>query len=41
MQSFDHEIQSVMYPENKATDENRCDNCKEYKYKIIAATLFI
>ena len=32
MQSFDHEIQSLMFPGNKATDQNKFGNCEEYEH---------
>ena len=31
MQSFDREIQSLIFPGNKATDQNEFDNHEEYK----------
>ena len=43
MQSFDHEIQSLMFPGNKATDPNKFDNCEEYEHlnQIVAETSLI
>ena len=32
MQSFDSEIQSLIFPGNQATDQNKFDNCKEYDH---------
>ena len=32
MQSFDRKIQSLIFPGNKATDQNRFVNCEEYKH---------
>ena len=29
MQSFDREIQLLTFPESKATDQNKFDNCEE------------
>ena len=29
MKSFDHEVQSLIFPGNKATDQNNFDNCEE------------
>ena len=29
MQTFDREIQSLVFPGNKATDQNKFDNCEE------------
>ena len=31
MQSFDLEIQSLIFPGNKAIDQNKFDNCEEYE----------
>ena len=31
MQSFDREIQSLIFPGNKATDQNKFDNYQEYE----------
>ena len=31
MQSFDGEIQSLIFTGNKATDQNKFDNCEEYE----------
>ena len=31
MQNFDREIQSLIFPGNKATDQNKFDNCEELK----------
>ena len=31
MQSFDREAQSLIFPENKTTDQNKFDNCEEYE----------
>ena len=30
--SFDREIQSLIFLGNKATDQNKFDNCEEYKH---------
>ena len=40
MQSFEREIQSLIFPGNKAIDRNELDNCKELEYlnKIAAET---
>ena len=32
MQSSDREIQSLIFPGNKATDQNKFDNCEEYEH---------
>ena len=32
MQSFDHEIQSLIFLGNKATDQDKFRNCEEYKH---------
>ena len=32
MQSFDREIQSLIFPGNKATDQNKFDNYEEYEH---------
>ena len=32
MQSFDREIQSLIFPGNKATDQNKFDNCESAVY---------
>ena len=32
MQSFDRDIESLIFPGNKATDQNKCDNCEEYEH---------
>ena len=34
MQSFDREIQSMIFPGNKATDQNKFDNCEENEHLI-------
>ena len=43
MQSFDREIQSLIFPENRATDQNISDNCEEYEHlnQIVAETSLI
>ena len=43
MQSFDREIQSLISPGNKATDQNKFDNCEEYEHlnQIVAETSLI
>ena len=43
MQSFDHEIQSVIFPGNKVTDQNKFDNCEEYEHltQIVAGRSLI
>ena len=43
MQSFDLEIQLLIFPGNKATDQNKFDNCEEYEYlnQIVAETSLI
>ena len=43
MQSFDREIQSLIFPGNKEIDQNKLDNCKEYEHlnKINAETFLI
>ena len=43
MQSFDCEIQSLIFHENKATDQNKLDNCEEYEHvnQIVAETFLI
>ena len=43
MQSFDRKIQSLIFPENKATDQNEFDNCEEYEHlnQIVAKTSLI
>ena len=41
MQSFDSEIQSLIFPVNKATDQNKFHNCEEYLNKIVADTSLI
>ena len=43
MQSSGHEIQSLIFPANKATDQNKFDNCQEYEYlnQIVAETSLI
>ena len=43
MQSFNREIQSSINPGNKATDQNKFDNCEEYEYlnQIAAETSLI
>ena len=40
MQSFDREIQSLIFPGNKATGQNKFDNCEEYEHlnQIVAET---
>ena len=40
---FDREIQSLTFPGNKATDQNKLDNCEEYKNlnQIFAETSLI
>ena len=32
MQSLDREIQSLIFPGNNATDQNKFDNCEEYEH---------
>ena len=32
MQNFDCEIQSLIFPESKGTDQNKFDNCEEYEH---------
>ena len=43
MQSFDREIQSLIFPGNKAIDYNKFDNCEEYVHpnQIVAETSLI
>ena len=42
MQSFDREIQPLIVPGNKATDQNEFDNCEEYEHiNQIAAETFL
>ena len=43
MQSFDREIQPLITPGNKATDQNIFDNCEKYKHlnRIVAETCLI
>ena len=43
MQSFDHEIQSLVFSGKKATDQNKFDNCEEYENlnQTVAETSFI
>ena len=31
MQSFDRELQSLIFPGNKVADQNKSDNCEEYE----------
>ena len=40
MQSFDHEIQSLIFLGNKATDQIKFDDCEEYEHlsQIVAET---
>ena len=42
MQSFDREVQSLIFLGNKATDTNKSDNCEECKHQnqIVAETFF-
>ena len=30
--SFDRKIRSLIFPGNKATDQNKFDNCEEYEH---------
>ena len=43
MQSFDLEIQSLIFPGNKATDQNKLASCEEYEHlnQVVAETSFI
>ena len=43
MQSFDRDIQSLIFPGNKATDQNEFDNCEEYEHlnQVITETSLI
>ena len=43
MQSFDRDIQSLVFPANKATDQNKFDNCEEYEHlnQTVAETSLI
>ena len=43
MQRFDREIQSLIFPENKATDQSEFDNCEEYEHldQIVTETSLI
>ena len=43
MQWFDREIQSLIFPGNKATDQNKFDNCEEHGHlnQTVAETSLI
>ena len=43
MQSFDWGIHSLIFPGNKATDQNKFDNCEEYEHlnQTVAETTLI
>ena len=43
MRSLDREIQSLIFPGNKATDQNKFENCEEYEHlnQVVAETSFI
>ena len=43
MHSLDREIQSLIFPGNKATDQNKFDNCEEYEQlnQIAAETTLV
>ena len=43
MQSCDREIQSLIFPGNKAADQTKFDNCEEYDHlnQIVAETSLI
>ena len=43
MQSFDREIQSLIFPGNKATDQNKFNNGEEYEHlnQTVAETSLI
>ena len=32
MQAFDREIQSLIFPGNNATDQNKFNNCEKYEH---------